>query len=90
MDKLRQRDQILEYINFHGSITVRDIYRLGINGGTARISDLRKDGYNIQDQMVTNGRHRYKVYFRGPDIYNNYIDPQLKQMAEASNEFIKE
>lgn len=49
MDKVTQKAKILAYCKEHGSITVRDAFtKLNINSPTKRISELRRDGYDVQ------------------------------------------
>lgn len=90
-DKRSQQKKILAWLDFYKEITVRDmVVHLGINGATARISELRKQGYNIQDFFATGTDGvKYKTYFRGPDDYNNYVDPLLEERAIAYKEFIR-
>ena len=49
MDRATQKKKILAYCEKHGSITVREaVVNLGINSPTKRISELRRNGYNVQ------------------------------------------
>lgn len=48
-----QKQRVLQLLRSHERVTVRDIFQLGINSPTARISELRKDGYPIAHQDVT-------------------------------------
>ncbi len=63
--KTTQTDDLLDYLNQHGSITPIDALReLGIFRLAARVNDLQEHGYVIPRHMVTgtakNGR-RYSV-----------------------------
>ena len=54
-----QKKKIIDYIKKHKSITPVDaMFDLGIMRLAARMSDLKKDGYNIQVEMET-GKNRY-------------------------------
>ena len=47
--KINQRDSIIEYLQFHGRATVRDmVIALNINSPTKRISELIRMGYPIK------------------------------------------
>lgn len=47
--KATQRGKILAYCSEHGSITVRDaVVKLNINSPTKRISEMKRDGYDVQ------------------------------------------
>ncbi|QMT31192.1 helix-turn-helix domain-containing protein [Alysiella filiformis] len=48
-----QKQRVLQLLRSRERVTVRDIFQLGINSPTARISELRKDGYHIAHQDVT-------------------------------------
>ena len=46
-----QREKILDYCEKHGSITVREAFvELNINSPTKRISELRRAGYDVQQE----------------------------------------
>ena len=52
MDRATQRGKILAYCKKYGSITVREAFELlHINSPTKRISELRRDGFDIQGVM---------------------------------------
>ena len=54
-----QKEKIIKYLKKHKSITPVDaMFDLGIMRLAARMSDLKKDGYNIQMEMET-GKNRY-------------------------------
>lgn len=69
MDRATQKNKILAYCEKHGSITVRDaVVNLGINSPTKRISEMRRDGYNVQTieevKVKDDGEKvRYNRYF---------------------------
>jgi biotin synthase-like enzyme len=51
MSKVKQTDRVLSYIRMFGSITQLEALRdLGVMRLASRISDLRKDGYDIQSK----------------------------------------
>lgn len=62
-------EKILAYCKKHGSITVRDAYKLDINSPTKVISNMRKSPkYDVQDIEETrinsnNEKVKYKRYF---------------------------
>lgn len=61
--------KVLAYCAAHGSITVRDAYKLDINSPTKVISNMRKSSkYDVQDIEETRvnrsgEKKRYKRYF---------------------------
>ena len=61
--------KVLAYCAAHGSITVRDAYKLDINSPTKVISNMRKSPkYDVQDIQETRVNQsgetkRYKRYF---------------------------
>jgi hypothetical protein len=67
--KSTQRGKILAYCAVHGSITVRDaVVKLNINSPTKRISEMRRDGFDVQTieetKVKDNGEVvRYNRYF---------------------------
>lgn len=51
--KETQEERIISYIDKHGSITTLDAFRdLGITRLPARIHDLRRDGIDIDGEMI--------------------------------------
>ncbi len=62
MNTKDQQTAILNYINTHKTITVRQAFYLGINSPTKRISELRQDGKPIIDKWENGENGRYKVY----------------------------
>lgn len=69
MDKQMQCSRMLEYMREHGSITVRQaVTRLGINSPTRRITDLRRMGYEIESETVSDGKTRWSVYRLAGDV----------------------
>lgn len=49
MGKKRQSDRVLEYIQKFGSITTLDAFKdLGVTRLSARIFELREQGYNLK------------------------------------------
>jgi hypothetical protein len=69
MSKATHVAKILAYCKKHGSITVRDAYKLDINSPTKVISNMRLSGrYEVTDVEESrvnsnNERVRYKRYF---------------------------
>ncbi len=69
MDELAQRLTIFNYCQEHGSITIRDAYKLDINSPSKRISEMRHSpDYVVDDiwefRINSKGiRKRYKRYF---------------------------
>ena len=69
MSKATQKARILAYCKEHGSITVRDAFKLDINSPTKRISELRHSPlYDVQSieevKVKDNGETvRYNRYF---------------------------
>lgn len=56
---MKQTDRIIDYIGEFGSITPLEAFRdLGIMRLASRISDLKKEGYDIQSEMAS-GTNRY-------------------------------
>ena len=54
MSKATQAQRVLSYIDEFGSITQFEAFRdLGVMRLASRISDLRKQGYPIQSDVVT-------------------------------------
>lgn len=63
---MSQCERIVEYINRHGSISTLEAFTdLGCTRLASRITDLKKQGYNIKSEY-TEGKNRYgeKVYFK--------------------------
>ena len=67
--KFTQRMKILDYCAEHGSITVREAQdHFKMNSASKRISELRKAGYDVQDEWEVNinsngEKTRYKRYY---------------------------
>lgn len=67
--KLTQRRQILQYCKENGSITIREASDyFHMNSASKRISELRRLGYEVQDEWETNinssgKKKRYKRYY---------------------------
>lgn len=52
MEKLKQKQRILDYMNLYGSITPMDAFEdLGITKLSTRIGELKRDGYPIESRM---------------------------------------
>ena len=52
MEKPKQKQQILDYMNRYGSITPMDAFEdLGITKLSTRIGELKRDGYPIESRM---------------------------------------
>lgn len=74
-----QCERILAYINLFGSITTLQAFSdLGCARLASRISELKKNGHNIQSRFVK-GKNRfeeeisYKEYYLGKDVPNETI-----------------
>lgn len=53
MQSISQKQDVLDYIDAHGSITQRQATRdLGIMRLASRINDLRKEGYVITTELI--------------------------------------
>ena len=56
---MTQKEQVLNHIQKHGSITDMDAYNMyGICRLSARIHELRNDGHSIETEFVK-GKNRY-------------------------------
>ena len=55
---MTQKEQVLNHIRTHGGITDMDAYQLGICRLSARIHELRNDGYSIETEFVK-GKNRF-------------------------------
>lgn len=70
---MTQKQMIIDYMDTHGGITVREASRqLGVERLAARIEELRKAGHQITDEWVEGvnrygSRVRYKKYKRVKD-----------------------
>ena len=54
-----QRERIVDYINIHGSITTAEAFdRLGISRLSARLFELKDEGYAFDEEWVTE-KNRY-------------------------------
>lgn len=54
-----QRERIVDYINIHGSITAAEAFdRLGISRLSARLFELKDEGYAFDEEWVTE-KNRY-------------------------------
>lgn len=52
MRNVTQGERILDVIQANGYTTVRELFNLGINSPTKRISELREQGYDITSETV--------------------------------------
>lgn len=58
-EKLSQKERIIKYMKDFGSITHRDAFMdLGMVSFTARMSELRREGYEFV-QVEETGKNRY-------------------------------
>ena len=72
-ERVIQRQEILNHIENYGSITnLEATKKYGILSFPKRISELRRLGYDIEDEWITvkspkgiNGKKRVKRYFLG-------------------------
>lgn len=59
-----QKKKILELFGKRKAASVRDIFVVcGCNSPTKVISDLRREGYRIEDRWVTKNGKRWKEYY---------------------------
>ena len=49
---MTQREEILDYIRKHGSITPMDAFPLGITKLATRVSEMRRDGIEFDIKIV--------------------------------------
>ncbi len=70
--KVKQKERILQYIKDFGSITHGEsVSELGILGFTARMTELRQDGYHFRQEMERSRNrygepvHYYRYYLEG-------------------------
>lgn len=69
MDKVTQRQKILNYCDEYGSITVREAFeKLNINSPTKRISELKASGYDVSYIDVSKAKEngetvKFRRYF---------------------------
>lgn len=63
---MTQCQMIIEYIDMFGSITTMEAFSdLGITRLASRISDLKKQGYDFEDEMeVKKNRYGKKVAYK--------------------------
>ena len=63
MKKVTQKDEVLKYLQFHGSITSMIAFNLfGITRLSAVVFDLRKQGHDIRMEMKKGKNSYYGVY----------------------------
>ena len=64
MNKINQRQKVLNWLQHRGGLTVRQaMLELNINSLPKRIEELKKEGYMIRTEMVrTESGSRYGVY----------------------------
>lgn len=58
--RLNSRDQVLAYLQLHGSATGEDLNRICFRYG-ARLQELRQAGYRITTEAVRGGLFRYRL-----------------------------
>lgn len=68
--KTTQREDILDFIDKHGSITRADAFKLGIANFTARMSEIQQDGIAIKKTDIWHKNKKgqqthHRVYARG-------------------------
>lgn len=69
MNSNTQKQKILDYLAWHGSITTMEAFaELGITKLTTRISELRRDGYRIAGEKICMHDRTGKVISR----FNRY------------------
>ena len=58
-----QKERILDFLIENKTITSLEcVYKLSIVDLQHSIMELRKEGYNITDEWISNGNARYKRY----------------------------
>lgn len=63
MRKPSQKARVLRYLlDFKTITSLECVYRLQIVDLQHAVMELRKDGYNITDEWISNGDTRYKKY----------------------------
>ena len=65
MNKSKSDKQIiLEYLQDHGSLTALEAWKMWniLTSLRSRISDLRKDGYNIETEMISHNNKSFAKY----------------------------
>ena len=65
---MSQKEQVLEYIKKHGSISSIQAFHIGITRLSARIWALRNDGLNITSRRIT-----YKAGDGKMKHYDEYV-----------------
>ena len=71
---MTQCEKVLEYMRERGSITAWDaVYNLGIFRLSARIADLKADGYKIKSETIRmkDGRGEFKNYAKYTLVKDN-------------------
>lgn len=71
---MTQCEKVLEYLEQKGSITAwQAVYDLGIFRLSARISDLKADGYKIKSETIRmkDGRGEFKNYAKYTLVEDN-------------------
>ena len=59
-----QKNKVLDYMKLHGAASARDIFEYCYcNSPRKLISDLRRDGYKIEDRWRTKDGKRWKEYY---------------------------
>lgn len=67
---MTQKEEVLDYLKRHGSITTIEAFHIGITRLSARIWDLRNDGIEIRSSRVSykanDGKNKhYDMYTLG-------------------------
>lgn len=65
---MTQSERIIRYMQDFGSITPMDAFRMGITKLATRVSEMRRDGIQIEDDWVTDKNQfgepvRFKKYW---------------------------
>lgn len=55
---MTQKMEVYEYMKEHGSITSMQAFRLGITRLSARVHELRRDGFHISSETIKR-KNRY-------------------------------
>lgn len=68
MKEKTDKQLIIEYLLQHGSLTALDAWKMWniLTSLRSRISDLRKDGYSIETEMISENGKSFAKYILKP------------------------
>ena len=61
---MTQKEQVLEYMQKHGSISTIQAFHIGITRLSARIWDLKADGHNMIYYRTDDGKRKHYDEYR--------------------------